>query len=142
MFHQEKSGNPGIYRSIYLFRVHTFYRYLSCWHGIMVIASAYRTEDPGFESRQGVRFFRNFYIAVLLSKLYMLCHCVYVLEKNKCFKNIFLMEKQFTVTVPCSLHCRADPIRRGSMAFPSSLRLRCHRPPASPPRKAKETIEI
>jgi hypothetical protein len=24
--------------------------------GIVVIASAYRTEDPGFESRQGVRF--------------------------------------------------------------------------------------
>jgi hypothetical protein len=27
--------------------------------GIVVIASAYRTEDPGLESRQGVRFFRN-----------------------------------------------------------------------------------
>jgi hypothetical protein len=32
------------------------------WHrlpwrrGIVVVASAYRTEDPGFESRQGVRF--------------------------------------------------------------------------------------
>jgi hypothetical protein len=25
--------------------------------GIVVIAYAYRTEDPGFESRQGVRFF-------------------------------------------------------------------------------------
>jgi hypothetical protein len=37
------------------------------WHGIVVIASAYRTEDPGFESRQGVRFFRNLYTAVLLS---------------------------------------------------------------------------
>jgi hypothetical protein len=24
--------------------------------GIVAIASAYRTEDPGFESRQGVRF--------------------------------------------------------------------------------------
>jgi hypothetical protein len=35
--------------------------------GIVVIASAYRTEDPGFESRQGVRFFRKLYIAVLLS---------------------------------------------------------------------------
>jgi hypothetical protein len=33
--------------------------------GIVVIASAYRTEDPGFESRQGVRFFRYLYIAVL-----------------------------------------------------------------------------
>jgi hypothetical protein len=26
------------------------------WRGIVVIASAYRTKDPGFESRQGVRF--------------------------------------------------------------------------------------
>jgi hypothetical protein len=26
------------------------------WRGIEVIASAYRTEDSGFESRQGVRF--------------------------------------------------------------------------------------
>jgi hypothetical protein len=35
--------------------------------GIVIVASAYRTEDPGFESRQGVRFLRNLYIAVLLS---------------------------------------------------------------------------
>jgi hypothetical protein len=34
--------------------------------GTVVIASAYKTEDPGFESRRGVRFFRNLYIAVLL----------------------------------------------------------------------------
>jgi hypothetical protein len=32
-------------------------RYVAPWrHGIVVIASAYMTEDPGFESRQGVRF--------------------------------------------------------------------------------------
>jgi hypothetical protein len=30
--------------------------FLPCRRGIVVIASAYRTEDPGFESRQGVRF--------------------------------------------------------------------------------------
>jgi hypothetical protein len=29
--------------------------------GIVVIASTYRTEDPGFESRQGVRFFLGIY---------------------------------------------------------------------------------
>jgi hypothetical protein len=34
---------------------------------IVVIASAYKTEDPGFESRQGVRVFRNLHIAVQLS---------------------------------------------------------------------------
>jgi hypothetical protein len=35
---------------------------------IEVTASAYRTEDPGFESRQGVpKVLRNFYIAVLFS---------------------------------------------------------------------------
>jgi hypothetical protein len=32
-------------------------RYKPCRRGIVVIASACRTEDPGFESRQGVRFF-------------------------------------------------------------------------------------
>jgi hypothetical protein len=42
--------------------------------GIVVIASAYRTENPGFESRQGVRF-RSLYIAV--SKLNMHCQCVF-----------------------------------------------------------------
>jgi hypothetical protein len=35
--------------------------------GGVVIASAYRTEDPGFEYRQGVRFLRNVYVAALLS---------------------------------------------------------------------------
>jgi hypothetical protein len=33
----------------------------------VVIASANRTDDPGFESHLGVRFLRNLYIAVLLS---------------------------------------------------------------------------
>jgi hypothetical protein len=41
---------------------------------LVVIASASRTEDPGFESRQGVSFFRFLYIAVLLSKLNMHFH--------------------------------------------------------------------
>jgi hypothetical protein len=35
-------------------------------HALVTIASAYRTEDPGFESRQGVRFL-CIYIAVLKS---------------------------------------------------------------------------
>jgi hypothetical protein len=36
--------------------------------GIVVITSAYRTEDPGFESRQGVRFLGIYSaVAVLLS---------------------------------------------------------------------------
>jgi hypothetical protein len=35
--------------------------------GKVVIASVHRTEDPGLESRQGVSFFRNLYIAVQLS---------------------------------------------------------------------------
>jgi hypothetical protein len=29
---------------------------LTWWRGIVVIASAYRTDDPRFESQQGVRF--------------------------------------------------------------------------------------
>jgi hypothetical protein len=33
-----------------------FFVALARRRGIVVIASTYRTEDPGFESRQGVRF--------------------------------------------------------------------------------------
>jgi hypothetical protein len=31
---------------------------------IVVISSAYRREDPWFESHLGIKFFRNLYIAV------------------------------------------------------------------------------
>jgi hypothetical protein len=55
--------------------------------GIVVIASSSRTEEPGFESRQGVRFLGFWmYLAVHLSKLTMNCHCVY-LRKINAFKN-------------------------------------------------------
>jgi hypothetical protein len=55
--------------------------------GIVVIASANRTEDPGFESRQGVMFLGLYaYIAVLLSKLKMQCHCVYLRKKTNAQK--------------------------------------------------------
>jgi hypothetical protein len=58
-----------------------------CRHVIEVIAFAYRTEDPGFESRQVVRFSGLYtYIAVLLSNAFSLC----VLEENKCFKKTFV----------------------------------------------------
>jgi hypothetical protein len=45
----------------------------------VVIVSTNRTEDRGrgFESRHGVSFFSYLYNAVLLSKLYMHCHCVF-----------------------------------------------------------------
>jgi hypothetical protein len=47
--------------------------------GIVVIAHAYRTEDPEFESRQGVRFFfRNLYtLQCCCHKLNLHCHCEY-----------------------------------------------------------------
>jgi hypothetical protein len=60
---------------------------LSWWRGIVVIAPAYRKEDPGFESRQGARF--------LVTWVYIHCsavvitYCVLslcVFEKNKCLK--------------------------------------------------------
>jgi hypothetical protein len=52
----------------FIFKMNSQTMHFKPWRrGIVVIASAYRTEDPGFESRQGVRFFRNLYIAVLLS---------------------------------------------------------------------------
>jgi hypothetical protein len=62
------------------------------WRGMVVIATAYRTEDPVFESRHGVcKVFSSLCIAVLLSKLNM--HPFSLLEKNKCsiFLNVYKM---------------------------------------------------
>jgi hypothetical protein len=50
--------------------------------GIVVIASAYRTEDPGFESRQGVRFL-GFYI-----------HCSAIVKKLICIVIVCIWEKR------------------------------------------------
>jgi hypothetical protein len=50
--------------------------------GIIVIVSAYRTEDPGFESRQCERFLGVNYIAVLLSKLNMHGHWLHLRKIN------------------------------------------------------------
>jgi hypothetical protein len=65
------------------------FRHSNPWRsGVVVIASAYRTEDPGFESHQGVRFLGLYTgIALLLSKLN--CHCVYLRKINtsKNFEN-------------------------------------------------------
>jgi hypothetical protein len=52
------------------------YAFMPWRGGIVVIAYASRPEDPGFESRQGVRFLELINIAVLLSKLNIYCHCV------------------------------------------------------------------
>jgi hypothetical protein len=43
---------------------------------IVDIASASRKEDPGFESRQGVKFLGLYNIAVLLSKICIVIHVV------------------------------------------------------------------
>jgi hypothetical protein len=46
--------------------------------------------DPWFESRQGVR---SFYIALLLTKLALHCHCAVGFEKNKLVQiNFFFVE--------------------------------------------------
>jgi hypothetical protein len=51
----------------------------SLWlRGIAVIASAYKTEDHGFEIPQGCNVFQVLYIAVLLLKLNIHCHRVYL----------------------------------------------------------------
>jgi hypothetical protein len=50
---------------------------------IEVIAAACRTEDPGFKSRQGVRFFGLFTLhCIALSKLNMHRYCVYLIKIN------------------------------------------------------------
>jgi hypothetical protein len=40
---------------------------------LVVIVSAIETEDRGFESRQGISFFRNLYIAMLFFVTLLLC---------------------------------------------------------------------
>jgi hypothetical protein len=56
--------------------------------GIVVIAYAYRTEDPGFKSRQGVRFSGIYTLQCWCQNLVpMYCHCVY-LRKITEYKNI------------------------------------------------------
>jgi hypothetical protein len=59
-------------------------------HGIVVIASAYRTEDPGFESRQGVRFLGIYTVQCcchnLISIISIIIVCMYLNEKNKDLK--------------------------------------------------------
>jgi hypothetical protein len=56
--------------------------------GIVVIASAYITEESRVRIPPGCKLFRNIYIAELLSQFKMPCHCVY-LRKNKCLKISF-----------------------------------------------------
>jgi hypothetical protein len=54
----------------------------------VVIASAYRTVDPGFESHQGVRFFWEFmHSTAVVITYYASSLCV--LEKSKNAKKIF-----------------------------------------------------
>jgi hypothetical protein len=56
------------------------------WRGIESVS---RTEDPGFESRQDVSFLGlNRYVAVMMPKLNMQCHFVYLRKKILfCAKN-------------------------------------------------------
>jgi hypothetical protein len=48
----------------------------------VVIASAYRTEDPGFESRKGVRLLGLYTLQCRCQKLNMHCHCVHLRKTN------------------------------------------------------------
>jgi hypothetical protein len=51
------------------------YYFTPWWRGIVVIASASRTEDPGFESRQSARFLGPY-------ALQCRCHCTYLRQIN------------------------------------------------------------
>jgi hypothetical protein len=55
--------------------------------GIGVIASAYRTEDPGFKSRQGAMFLEIYMLQCCCHNLSLHALSLFVLEKNKCLKN-------------------------------------------------------
>jgi hypothetical protein len=46
-------------------------------HGKVVIASASRTEDPGFESRKGVSFL-GLNALQCCCQIFMLCHCLFL----------------------------------------------------------------
>jgi hypothetical protein len=54
-----------------------------CLGSIVVIASAYKTEDPWFESRQGVKF-----LGIIKHCIAIVIDCVY-LRKINSFKNTF-----------------------------------------------------
>jgi hypothetical protein len=56
------------------------------WRGIVVIASAFRTEYPGFKSSQGVRFLGFYALQCCCHTLIMHCHCV-------CFRKINAFKK-------------------------------------------------
>jgi hypothetical protein len=64
----------------------TVKKLLQQWRrGIVVIASAYRTGDPGFESRQGVRFWVKKYTPMkiyLPSDNYFLQKSTYEFDKS------------------------------------------------------------
>jgi hypothetical protein len=53
-------GNPTWSDELFVTYLHTLQK-MPWGRGIVVIASAYITEDPGFESRQGVRVFLVIY---------------------------------------------------------------------------------
>jgi hypothetical protein len=61
-------------------RVFCFIFILPWRRGIVVVASAYRTEDSEFESLQGVRFKVYIHCSVVVKTLYALSLCE--LEKN------------------------------------------------------------
>jgi hypothetical protein len=71
---------------------------MSPWRrGMVVIASASRTEDPGFKSRQGVRVLGLYtHCSAVVKTQYALSLCVF--EKNNCFKKIFFKENTMSTS--------------------------------------------
>jgi hypothetical protein len=59
--------------------------------GIMIIASAYRTEESRVRTPPGYDVFMSLYIAVLLPNLKMHCKCVYAIKNA--FKIFFKIKK-------------------------------------------------
>jgi hypothetical protein len=96
-------SEQGLILGDFLERVFQKKHFWSHWRrGLVVIASVYRTEYPGFESRQGVGFFEIYSLQYCCHNLKKHCHCVYLSKINyyKIFKNHFWAHWQQQQTAP------------------------------------------
>jgi hypothetical protein len=80
----------------------------------VVIAAAYRTEDPGFKSRQGARFLGIYALQCCCHNLICI---VIVLEKKKRFKKY--LKKESRLTLSDRLYHLGDGSSRASPAMGS-----------------------
>jgi hypothetical protein len=73
--------------------------------GIVVIASAYRTEDIGFESHQGVRFLGLYIHTLLCCCQNLICICMTVIvftKKIQTLKKFLILRVSKMIYLDCT----------------------------------------